>query len=618
MGISKLNKYTNMKSNLIIVDNNINYGNFFLYSISNNDEEFISLVLRKTKQNKIVQHFLSFILIYDKKELLGKNHNSKKTSLLNQKLNLNKFIMKETFANQVANEELIIFKHVTFRKALMTAWELALGVKYTKSLDSGWRPPLYIRKMHIQRANALREKFQIKVKGYNIPPPIEKFKYLRLPFSILKKLKVMGSKTPFKIQIQGLPIGLSGRDMIGISYTGSGKTLTFIIPVIMVAYQEEIRFPLLRGEGPIGLILCPSRELSRQIYEQVLHLCKGFKIKRKFDLNCILCIGGIKSRELTDFIRCWNIHIMIATLGKLKDFLYNKKITFNHCRIVCLDEADRMVDLGFEDDIRDVWSFFRSQRQTLMFSATMPAKILQFAESALVNSVTVKVSRAGAANANIIQQVEYVKCEHRLSFIIDCLSRTAPPVLIFTENKIDTDNVHEYLLVKGVDTVAIHGGKSQDERDLAIKKFKSRKADVLVATDVASKGLDFFDIKHVINYDMPKDIENYVHRIGRTGRGPSKGLATTFINKECTDSILRDLKGILKEAGQRVPPILYALDDSMETVASETAALTGHDGCMYCGGLGHRVGDCHKLQSDKKCELRHKRANSYVGAGASI
>jgi ATP-dependent RNA helicase DDX41 len=592
---------------------------FFHVVLKNDDKEYIPLALRRKKEKGKAEKYLSSEKISDNKALvIRKNESYKKISLLNQKVKLNKFKVKETRAEQVANEELNIFKQVTSRKALMATRELALGLKYTDSLDSGWRPPLHIRKMSTQRANALRDKFQINVEGYNIPPPIEKFRHLRLPIPILKKLKKMGSKTPFKIQIQGLPIGLSGRDMIGISYTGSGKTLAFIIPVIMVAYQEEIRFPLLQGEGPIGLILCPSRELSRQTYGQVQHFCQGFKIKRKFDLNCILCIGGIKSRELTDLIRHWGIHIMIATLGKLKDFLYNNKITFDHCRIVCLDEADRMVDLGFEDDIRDVWSFFKSQRQTLMFSATMPAKILQFAESALVNPITVKVSRAGAANANIIQQVEYVKCEHRLPFIIDCLSRTAPPVLIFTENKTDVDNVQEYLLVKGVDTVAVHGGKGQDERDLAIKKFKSRKADVLVATDVASKGLDFFDIKHVINFDMPKDIENYVHRIGRTGRGPSKGLATTFINKECSESILRDLKGILKEASQRIPPILYALDDPTEIVASEAAALTGHDGCIYCGGLGHRVGDCHKLKSDKKCELRHSRANSYVGAGANF
>jgi ATP-dependent RNA helicase DDX41 len=277
-----------------------------------------------------------------------------------------------------------------------------------------------------------------------------------------------------------------------------------------------------------------------------------------------------------------------------------------------------MVDLGFEDDIRDIWSFFRSQRQTLMFSATMPTKILQFAESALINPITIKLSRAGAANANIIQQVEYTKAEHRLPFLLDCLSRTAPPVLIFAENKADVDDVHEYLLVKGLEVVAVHGSKSQEERDLSIKLFKSRTADVLVATDVASKGLDFPSVQHVINYDMPKDIENYVHRIGRTGRGGKNGLATTFINRDCGDLILRDLKGLLREAGQRIPPLLLGLEDPTEVIATETAALTGQHGCIYCGGLGHRVNICPKLQTEKKNETRKHGGTSYVGAGANM
>jgi len=277
-----------------------------------------------------------------------------------------------------------------------------------------------------------------------------------------------------------------------------------------------------------------------------------------------------------------------------------------------------MVDLGFEEDIRDIWSFFKGQRQTLMFSATMPTKIMQFAESALVNPVTVKISRAGAANANIIQQLEYVKVEDRLTFLLVCLRRTAPPVLIFAENKVDVDDVQEYLLVKGVEAVGVHGSRSQEERDLAIRRFKTGKADVLVATGVASKGLDFPNVKHVINYDMPKDIENYVHRIGRTGRGANKGLATTLISKACTDSILRDLKGLLKEANQRIPPLLKALGHSAEIIAKEAAALSGHQGCVYCGGLGHRIGDCTKLQVDKKKELRKHGENSYFGAGADM
>jgi ATP-dependent RNA helicase DDX41 len=472
--------------------------------------------------------------------------------------------------------------------------------------------------MHPQRIKALREKLQIEVDGKNVPPPIQSFNDLRLPRAILRKLKETGSKVPFKIQIQGLPIGLSGRDMVGISYTGSGKTLAFLIPMIMTAYQEEVRLPLLSYEGPVGLVLCPSRELGRQTYDQAESFCKYFKKIMKCNLSCFLCIGGVDSKLQCNSIRRRGVHIMVATLGRLKDNLYKSKIKFDHCRLVCLDEADRMVDLGFEDDVRDVWSFFKSQRQTLMFSATMPAKILRFAESALVNSVTVKVSRAGAANANIVQQVEYIKIENRLPFLLECLSRTAPPVLIFAENKVDVDDVHEYLLLKGVEAVAVHGSLSQEERDFAISNFKSSEADVLVATDVASKGLDFHNIKHIINFDMPKDIENYVHRIGRTGRGANRGLATTLISKDCGELILRDLKGLLIEAGQRIPPLLQAIEDPKEILATEAAALTGQRGCVYCGGLGHRVGDCPKIHADKRSESRKSGRVTYVGTGANM
>lgn len=172
-----------------------------------------------------------------------------------------------------------------------------------------------------------------------------------------------------------------------------------------------------------------------------------------------------------------------------------------------------MVDMGFEDDVRNIMSFFKRQRQTLLFSATMPQKIRTFAESALVKPVIVNVGRAGAANLDVIQQVEYVKQEARMVYLLECIQKTAPPVMIFAENKNDVDDIHEYLLLKGIDAVAVHGSKDQEERNFAIHAFKTGKADVLVATDVASKGLDFTGIQHVINYDMPKDIEDYGIRL---------------------------------------------------------------------------------------------------------
>merc|ERR1712139_513223 len=212
---------------------------------------------------------------------------------------------------------------------------------------------------------------------------------------------------------------------------------------------------------------------------------------------------------------------------------------------------------------------FRGQRQTLLFSATMPKKIQDFAKSALVDPVVVNVGRAGAANLDVVQEVEYVKQEHKLVYLLQCLQKTPPPVLIFCENKSDVDDVHEYLLLKGCEVVAIHGGLDQEERHEAISGFKEGTKDVLIDTDVASKGLDFPAIQHVINFDMPKEIENYVHRIGRTGRCGRTGVATTFVNKNQDETILLDLKALLIEAGQNVPPFLSSLDSAAEVTNTQ-------------------------------------------------
>jgi len=189
-----------------------------------------------------------------------------------------------------------------------------------------------------------------------------------------------------------------------------------------------------------------------------------------------------------------------------------------------------------------------------------------------------------------------VKKEAKIVYLLECLQKTAPPVVIFCEKKGDVDDIHEYLLIKGVAAVSIHGGKDQEERNEAIRLYKESKKDVLVATDIAAKGLDFPDIQHVINFDMPNEIENYVHRIGRTGRCGKTGVATTFINKDVPESALLDLKHLLIEAKQRVPPVLLALQDASE----ELMDVGGSKGCAFCGGLGHRITECPKLDKDAR------------------
>ncbi|KAH1076900.1 hypothetical protein GYH30_052420 [Glycine max] len=535
-----------------------------------------------------------------------------KPSLLVKASQLKREQPEISVTEQIVQQEKEMIENLPDRKTLMSVRELAKGITYTEPLPTGWKPPLHVRRMSKKECDLIRKQWHIIADGGDIPPPIKNFKDMRFPEPVLKKLKAKGIVQPTPIQVQGLPVILSGRDMIGIAFTGSGKTLVFVLPMIMVAMQEEIMMPIVPGEGPFGLIICPSRELARQTFEVIEQFLIPLKEAGYPELRPLLCIGGVDMRSQLDIVKK-GVHIVVATPGRLKDMLAKKKMNLDNCRYLTLDEADRLVDLGFEDDIREVFDHFKAQRQTLLFSATMPTKIQNFARSALVKPIIVNVGRAGAANLDVIQEVEYVKQEAKIVYLLECLQKTPPPVLIFCENKADVDDIHEYLLLKGVEAVAIHGGKDQEEREYAIAAFKAGKKDVLVATDVASKGLDFPDIQHVINYDMPAEIENYVHRIGRTGRCGKTGIATTFINKNQSETTLLDLKHLLQEAKQRIPPVLAELNDPMED-NEEITDISGVKGCAYCGGLGHRIRDCPKLEHQKSMAIANNRKD-YFGSG---
>lgn len=515
------------------------------------------------------------------------------SSLLDQHHELKKQAegVKETEAEKQLKEEQKILENIAEKKALMAGTELAKGITYTDPIKTGWKPPRYILEFTEERHVKVRKRFCILAEGVDIPPPIKTFKEMKFPRSILSCLKAKGILKPTPIQMQGIPAVLSGRDIIGIAFTGSGKTLVFTLPIVMFAAEQEKGIPFRRGEGPYGLLIAPSRELAKQTFDVIEEFAKALEtVDGLPPLRTLLCIGGTSVKDQAESIK-QGVHIVVATPGRLMDLLNKKIMNLNVCRFLVLDEADRMIDMGFEDDVRTIFSYFKAQRQTLLFSATMPKKIQNFARSALVQPVTVNVGRAGAASLNIIQEVEYVKQEARIVYLLECLQKTGPPVLVFAEKKADVDDIHEYLLLKGVEAVAIHGDKSQEERQLSVQQFRAQKKDVLVATDVASKGLDFPSIQHVINFEMPEDIENYVHRIGRTGRSGKTGVATTFINKNNEESVLLDLKHLLIEAKQTIPPSLAALH-------SELDLQTGADkGCSYCGGLGHRITECPKLEA---------------------
>ncbi|KAK6639960.1 hypothetical protein RUM43_008237 [Polyplax serrata] len=515
-------------------------------------------------------------------------------SLLDQHNELKKMAeaKKESAMEKQLKEEEKILESVAEKKALMGVAELAKGIQYADPIKTSWTPPKCILALGDNRHERVRTKLRILVEGEDIPPPIKQFKAMKFPPPLITALQKRGIMKPTPIQIQGLPTVLSGRDMIGIAFTGSGKTLVFVLPLIMFCLEQEVKLPFKRNEGPYGLIICPSRELAKQTHDIFQYYCKALLESGFPQIRCCLGIGGIPVSESLEIV-AKGVHVLVATPGRLMDMLDKKMIRLDVCRYLCMDEADRMIDMGFEEDVRTIFSFFKGQRQTLLFSATMPKKIQNFARSALVKPITINVGRAGAASMNVIQEVEYVKQEAKVVYLLECLQKTAPPVLIFAEKKQDVDAIHEYLLLKGVEAVAIHGGKDQEERSRSVDAFRSGKKDVLVATDVASKGLDFPDIQHVINYDMPDDVENYVHRIGRTGRSQKTGKATTFVNKANDESVLLDLKHLLMEANQKVPLFLATLKSENEKYLD----LGDERGCSYCGGLGHRITNCPKLEA---------------------
>ena len=526
---------------------------------------------------------------------------------------------EEREERQRQHEEALLLKQAQAqltKKALQSAHDVAQGVVYTKPMPSLWKVPRSI----LERTTPddwqkWRQDFAINAEGKDIPPPLSRFVDMKLPPPLLRKLQEKNIQRPTPIQMQGIPAALAGRDLVGIAFTGSGKTLAFCIPTVMVALEQELLLPLLPGEGPLCVLMAPSRELARQTFDILTEYLQAVSETPEYPtLNSLLLIGGEAMGAQIRALQETPIHCVVATAGRLRMLLKEQRMTLDHTRLVCLDEADRLLDLGFDEDVGDFFNYFTRQKQSLLFSATFPQKFQEFCRQTLVQPIVINVGRAGAANLDVIQEVEYVKQESKLVYLLSALQKTAPPVCIFSQRQRDVDDIHEYLLLKGVQAVSIHGSKDQQERNAAIQLFKSGQKDVLIATDVAAKGLDFLNIQHVINFDMPTEIENYVHRIGRTGRCGKTGVATTFINKSSDEMTLLDLRGLLQEARQRIPPVLELLQDPRPSARTNGAAGTT-GGCSFCGGLGHSIVDCPKIEKDAKRIQRGNYDGLQMGGG---
>lgn len=427
-----------------------------------------------------------------------------------------------------------------------------------------------------------KEDFNITTKGGSIPHPLRSWKESGLSEQILQVIEQVGYKEPTPIQRQTIPIGLQTRDIIGIAETGSGKTASFVIPMLVyISKLPSLRDnPELQNLGPYAIILAPTRELALQIEQETI------KFASPMGYKCVSIIGG---HDISD--QAYNLRegaeIVIAAPGRLKDCLERRYIVLSQCTYVVMDEADRMIDMGFEPDVNFIldalpvsnlrpevieypprepthyaqpteqdFASGRIYRQTTMFSATMPTAVERLAKKYLRNPAIVNIGNVGQAVDTVEQIVEMISDENRKkNRMLEIISQGyQPPIIVFVNQKKSCDRVAGDLSKGGLRAVTLHGGKNQEQRESALAQLKSGSADVLVATDVAGRGIDVKDVSLVINFDMAKSIEDYTHRIGRTGRAGKSGTAITFLGSYDSE-VFYDLRQMLmKSPNSRIPP----------------------------------------------------------------
>ena len=369
------------------------------------------------------------------------------------------------------------------------------------------------------------------------------FKELHISEPILKALEKKKYETPTPIQEQAIPVALEGRDMLGIAQTGTGKTAAFAIPLIQQLDQKQQKE--LRREIK-ALILTPTRELAIQIDE-----C--FRDYAKYtDLRHTVIFGGVNQNPQIEKLK-HGIDILIATPGRLLDLINQKHITLNHIQHFVLDEADRMLDMGFIHDIKRLLPLLPKRKQTLFFSATMPEVISQLSKSILYKPVRVEVAPVSSVVDTIEQSLYFVEKPQKSKLLLSILAKeTEKAVLVFSRTKHGADKIARVLNKNGIGCDAIHGNKTQGARQRALTNFKSGKIRVIIATDIAARGIDIANLGMVINYDLPDVPETYVHRIGRTGRAGHSGTALSFCSQE--ENVM--LKNIQKLTGKKLNRVL--------------------------------------------------------------
>ncbi|XP_042050682.1 DEAD-box ATP-dependent RNA helicase 40-like [Salvia splendens] len=411
------------------------------------------------------------------------------------------------------------------------------------------RPPVAMMgpsdSIHLSAADIYRQKHEVTASGENVPPPFMTFEAAGFPPELLQEMHAAGFAAPTPIQAQSWPIAEQSRDIVAIAKTGSGKTLGYLVPAFF--HLRKLRNN--PQNGPTVLVLAPTRELATQIQDEAI------KFGRSSRVSCTCLYGGAsKGAQLKELDR--GADIVVATPGRLNDILEMKRIDFRQVSLLVLDEADRMLDMGFEPQIRKIVNEIPPRRQTLMYTATWPKEVRKIASDLLVNPVQVNIGRVDelAANKSITQHVELVPDMDKQRRLEQILRSQEPgsKIIIFCSTKKLCDHLARSL-GRNFGAAAIHGDKSQGERDWVLNQFRNGRSPILVATDVAARGLDIRDIRVVINYDFPTGVEDYVHRIGRTGRAGASGISFTFFSEQDWKHA-PDLVKVLEGANQAVPP----------------------------------------------------------------
>eukprot|EP01087_Luapelamoeba_hula_P017529 TRINITY_DN5538_c0_g1_i5.p1 TRINITY_DN5538_c0_g1~~TRINITY_DN5538_c0_g1_i5.p1 ORF type:complete len:496 (+),score=97.07 TRINITY_DN5538_c0_g1_i5:862-2349(+) len=423
-----------------------------------------------------------------------------------------------------------------------------------------------LSEMTVRDWRIFKEDHSIVAKGGGIPNPIRSWSESGLPESLQEAIMKAGYEKPTPIQMAAIPLGLQHRDIMGLAEAGSGKTAAFVLPMLVFISSLPKMTLETEADGPYALIMAPARELAQQIEAETR------KFAAPMGIRVVSIVGG-ESIEEQGFALQRGCEVLIATPGRLNDCLDRRYIVLNQCNYVVLDEADKMVDMGFEQQVLNVleampagsWKSTDETeaeaqeragkfRLTHMYSATMPLPLEKMARRYLRRPATVTVGEVGHAVERIEQRVEWVKGEaDKKRKLVELLyTGIEPPIIVFTNQKKSCDSLAKALDQLGFKCAALHAGKSQDQRRCAMSDFKQGKHDILVATDVAGRGIDVKGVTHVVNYDLPKEIGSYTQRIGRTGRAGMTGTAVSFITADDTD-IMYDLTQMLMKEGYAVP-----------------------------------------------------------------